>query len=308
MESIQGAYQEFGNQAQQTAQTISQGFQDFSNRAYVGASSSSEYLASNTYAAKFAFLFGVLIVFMICFHLGVGLVGYLFSAARSPYLVHGLQSGSNPLTVTQDPSQTASVVIYRSNNEDTGIEFTWSAWLLINANTTGSVEYKHIFNKGNGVYEQTGNTKGLATVNNGPGLYAFYDTGSKTQSLRFIMDVQKPSDAVTMDLPNIPIGKWFHVAYRLQNKVLDAYINGTIVQRKTIVGIPKQNFDNVYVCQNSGFPGSLSNLRYYDYALTATELQAIVYRGPNLYVSANNQSMSNYSYLSTMWYANEYKS
>ena len=34
---------------------------------------------------------------------------------------------------------------------------------------------------------------------------------------------------------------------RCENRTLDAYINGTIVKRHILTGVPRQNYGNVYV-------------------------------------------------------------
>ena len=65
---------------------------------------------------------------------------------------------------------------------------------------------------------------------------------------------------------DIPQNKWFNVAIRVQNKVLDVYMNGSIVVRHKLGGVPKQNYSKVYVAKNGGFKGNSSNLRYYNYA------------------------------------------
>jgi len=77
-----------------------------------------------------------------------------------------------------------------------------------------------------------------------------------------------------------------------------------------MVNAPKQNFNDVTVCGNSGFPGKLSDLRYYSYALNVFELNNIVMFGPNtspsdLSIDATSKT-GNYSYLSNMWYSSKY--
>ena len=40
-------------------------------------------------------------------------------------------NGNENITISQDPQKSNSVTILRSNNEDSGMEFTWSVWLYI---------------------------------------------------------------------------------------------------------------------------------------------------------------------------------
>jgi hypothetical protein len=68
--------------------------------------------------------------------------------------------------------------------------------------------------------------------------------------------------------------------------------------------VPKQNYDDVHVGKNGGFNGSLSNLRYYDYALSAFDINALVNYGPNLTPSSLDAKPNNvYDYLGLGWYS-----
>lgn len=112
----------------------------------------------------------------------------------------------------------------------------------------------------------------------------------------------------SMDISGIPVGKWFHVALRMENKIMDVYVNGMISGRFIFENVPKQNYYGVYACQNNGFSGMLSNLRYFDYALNVSEINNIILSGPNLTSSklANKNNSTNYSfYLSNLWYNNK---
>jgi hypothetical protein len=76
-------------------------------------------------------------------------------------------------------------------------------------------------------------------------------------------------------IPDIPINKWVNVIIRCQNTTLDVYINGTIARSINLVGVPKQNYGDVYIAPNGGFSGYISNLWYYNYALGINEISRI---------------------------------
>jgi hypothetical protein len=270
--------------------------------------------------AKFVFLILVLIVFLFLLNLGVILIQYFMGPKSNPYLVKGLLSGTSMQIVPQDPSNPDSLVIYRSNNKTNGIEFTWSIWLTIDNIGKQQTQVQHIFNKGsNDNYQNTNSllngsslntATGVASPNNGPGLYL----DGNANTLYFIMDVISPTNSTiqntkVIEITNIPLKKWFHCAFRLENKVLDVYINGTIVQRETFDYIPKQNYDNVNICQNGGFSGSISDLRYYAKALSAFDINKIVTYGPNTSSSSlANKPGTNYDYLGTSWFSSKWYS
>ena len=292
---------------------VSESLGQFSSKISTGVADSN-FLSSNSNIAKFVFLILVLIVFLFLLNLGVILIQYFTAPNTNPYLVKGLLSGSSAQTITQDPSDKNAKVIYRSNNKSSGIEFTWSVWLMVDTIGKEPNKVRHIFNKGTGNnYTVTNHLldssvlngyTGIAGPNNGPGLYL--DNAKNT--IYFVMDVISPTTStvqpsVVVDISNIPMQKWVHCAFRLENKVIDAYINGTIVTRQTLDNIPKQNYDSVNIGHNGGFAGSISDLRYYDHALTVFDINKIVYKGPNKSASdlASNGG-SNYDYLGSSWF------
>jgi hypothetical protein len=279
---------------------VSKSLNDFSSRNNINASN--EYLQSNSIVAKFVFLILVMIIFVILINLGMSLLSYFTRPSNSPYLIYGVLEGTTALVIPQDPSNKDSIVINRSNNQSTGIEFSWSLWLILNDNNNGG-KYQNIFNKGDSYY----GSDGISTVNNGPGLY-LQSLKNNENSLHLVMDtVDKSVPQSITHIKGLPFNKWFNVTIRLENKILDVYVNGTISNRQNIQFVPKQNYNDVNICQNGGFKGQLSNLRYFNYALSAFEINNIVMRGPRRVLSKLNQSSSNDSpyFLSNSWYTNQ---
>jgi len=277
------------------------------------------FLQTNTIIAKFVFLIIVIIGFLFLLNLGINFMNYLFAPTDNPYLVYGLQDGHKGVIIPQDPNASDFVPILRSNNEDSGIEFTWSVWLNISdiaiANNLAPIAtaagggneeyssganlkrtYQHIFNKGDRYYNVD---TGVASVNNAPGVYL----STKTNQIRIMMNtIESTPDYIDVD--NVPIKKWFHLAVRMKNTIMDVYINGVIAQRKAMTNLPKQNYEDLNICQNGGFAGNLSNLRYYRHALNVFELNSIVNYGPNMMSSDDNKNKYGDShYLSKYWYS-----
>lgn len=298
---------------------ISDSLGQFSSKISTGVSDTG-FLNSNSIIAKFVFLILVLIVFLFLLNLGVILIQYFTAPSTNPYLSKGMLSGTSAQSIPQDPANKDSQVVYRSNNKATGIEFTWSIWIMVDNVGTDSNKVKHIFHKGTDDHYADKNPlvangslvnyTGIAGPNNGPGLYM----DSAKNTLYFVMDVISPTlttvqNAQVIDVSNVPMKKWVHCAFRLQNKVMDVYINGVIVTRRTFDYIPKQNYDDVHIGKNGGFSGNISDLRYYDHALTAFEISKIVYYGPNTSASSLvTKSGSNYDYLGSSWFNSKWYS
>jgi hypothetical protein len=295
---MKDASQTVDNTISDVKNTLTNTFNEFSKQA---TDSNSQFNFSNTIIAKFAFLILVIIVFMFLINLGIFLIAYFTAPNNNPYVIKGMIDGTYGIIVPQNPKDNDSVTILRSNNESKGMEFTWSVWLYINDIGLESNKHQHIFNKGTGTYNQ--NT-GLSTVNNAPGLYL----GPGSNTLKIIMNsVSDPNDSTgILSIDNIPIRKWVNVVIRLENVMLDIYVNGTISSRSILENVPKQNYDDIYVCQNGGFSGKLSDLRYYNYALNVFEINRIVNAGPNTSTNKRSQDQialsGGYSYLSTRWF------
>jgi hypothetical protein len=298
-----------------TKQSVGSSLDTFSSKNMIDASG--EFLAANSMIAKFVFMIFVLVIFMVLFSLGSGLIAYMMSPTKTPRLVTGKRGGGRQKTITQDPRSTDSLIIYRSNNASSGIEFTWELWLRIDgirpkSNGGSTHEYDHVFHKGNLNFiagDGTVADVGVADVNNGPGLYV----RKGENSLFFLMNVVSPTGGLQLgdkglEINNVPLGKWFHVALRLQNRVLDAYVNGVIAARVTFAEVPKQNYDDVHISANGGFIGEMADLRYFDRALSVFEINSIVNRGPNLNMNDDMEGDSGeYDYLSSLWYNSIWK-
>lgn len=297
-----------GNSINELKTNVDSSVSGFSQQAEAGAGASSQFLQSNTIFAKFAFLLLAIILFVFLSALGIMLIQYFLSPSTNPYLIKGMIDGNENKVITQDPKDSNSIPIVRSNNKTTGLEFTWSLWLFINELSlptgTSATKFQHIFNKGNNNYDAI---NGIATVNNGPGMYI----SPGRNRLRIIMDSVSPTDTNVINIDNVPIRKWFHVAVRVKNTVIDTYVNGMIASRYVMNNVPKQNYNDIYFAQNGGFFGKLSNLRYYSYALNVFEINSVVSFGPNTNpakISIDTRARgSDYSYISNSWYSNKLK-
>jgi len=106
---------------------------------------------------------------------------------------------------------------------------------------------------------------------------------------------------------NIPVNKWVNVIIRVENTVLDVFINGDLAQRLPLKSVPFQNYGNVNVAINGGFNGDLSSLRYYNTALGTRAIQNIVSDGPNLTVlGSSGGTPSTMDYLSMRWFFSQW--
>jgi hypothetical protein len=204
-------------------------------------------------------------------------------------------------------------VIPFSDNERTGIEFTYSFFLYVNSATfTGDDMLATVF------------YKGYATPYPllGPGVFI----RKNTNTLRVFMNAYK-NPHTYCDVENIPVNKWFSCALVMRKNGLEVYVNGNLSKKLNFENtLPYQNFQdlllfsqNNFVVRGSttpavgenetfnvqgSFSGNLSALKYYSYALSYTELQSMVNMGPSKKVMAASQDMP--PYLADTWWTTSY--
>jgi hypothetical protein len=300
--------------------TLTKTLDDFS--ATSAADAGKEFLEANTIVAKFSFVIIVLIGFLFLMRLGMIVISYFFSPSQSPYLINGVISGSNTREIVQNP-QKENTTVFLSEDERTGLELTYSVWLYLDG-VVEDDQMKHIFSKGaidtstdfgkiNSSTKQLTSTSTSNKTYNAPGLYTFRN-GEGGNNLRIYMDSyiettltgNLNSQVQMVDISGVPINKWFNTMIRVENRVLDVYVNGVLTKRKDLETIPRQNFYSVFVCQNGGFTGYLSDLRYFNKSLNVFEINSIVNSGPNLKSSSDsnyNKVPDNLQYLSNNWYS-----
>ena len=270
----------------------SNSFNVFNTNQSVGLTTQ-EFLDSNSLVAKVSFLLLVMFLFIVLLRSTMSLMFWLFTKNSNPRLINGTVDAKQMLVFTQDPSSNASVTIPRSVNENDGIEFSYSVWIYIEDLQYLQGQYRHIFSKGNNDLQ----SNGQVFPNNAPGLYIAPNTNSLIVTMNTYNVINQE-----IEIPNIPLNKWINVILRCENTKLDVYINGTITKSEKLLGVPKQNYGNIFVALNGGFSGLISNLWYYSYALGTTEIQRLVKRGPNTKMQGNNINMKNADYLSLRWY------
>lgn len=254
---------------------------------------SSSLLNSDNTLAILGFFVIVIVVFILLLRISVSFMTHIFSPNGHVKLINGMVDGNVPRIFPQDPAVPDATTILRSSNAVQGIEFTWSVWVFIDSVKSGI--YQNIFTKGN---QQT-QDDGLNTPNNAPGLYI-------TPTYNELLVIMNTYEVINEEIliPDIPLNKWLNVIICVKNKTLDVYVNGIISQSKSLIGVPKQNYGDVFVALGGGFDGSISNLWYWNKYLSLNEIQRIAYKGPNTKEISNgvNKRGKSSDYLALQWY------
>jgi hypothetical protein len=138
----------------------------------------------------------------------------------------------SPQTFVQDPAS-GFPLLKPSQDERNGAEYSFSMFLSVQPdNFTGGTGYKHIFHKGSGAV--------FPLLS--PGIFFRADTNT----LRVYQNSNLAWDN-HVDIPNIPLKKWFHLVVMVKGRALDVYINGNLAARNKFKDIPKLNYGACYL-------------------------------------------------------------
>lgn len=214
----------------------------------------------------------------------------------------------------QNPQVVNSKLLPLSDNERSGAEFSYAFFLWVDPSSFKQEEgLLHIFHKGYPV----------AYPLLGPGVFMH----SNTNTLRVYMNSSLTWNNY-IDIENIPVKKWVHCVVMARDNCLEVYINGNLIKKLNVnSGTLYQNFGNLYLFNQRSlvlnpvqipslkderlhifgcYSGNLSNLFYFSYALSYTEIQALVAQGPSSKTVTNTQDTP--PYLQDTWWVNDYSS
>lgn len=236
------------------------------------------------------------------------------------FLVENTLPSNTARVIRQNPADRNSKMILPSDNELTGVEFTYSFFLYvepatINAQDTENI-LKQVFYKG---YSQPFPLLG-------PGVFI----KGNTNTMRVFMNSYK-NWYNYVDIENIPLQKWFHVSLVFRANNLEVYINGNMKGRIDMTDTyPYQNYQDIIIFGSTNYPpagreirsfrrspsepaerfrvgnaiiGQISRFAHYRYALSFAEIQDNVNQGPSSTVErTGNELYYNPNGLKDTWW------
>ncbi len=213
----------------------------------------------------------------------IGIVLYLirlydYNNSQIINLVKGVSDGKNMKIFDK-------INLPSSSNRPSGVEFAYSTWLKINDWTYNTSIPKYILVKGK-----------LSTSNNiisqAPSIQLTSTNTIRVSTQTYGSGITEPLLTESVELPNIPLKKWFHMLVAVTGRNIDIYINGVLAKRGQLNGIVAVNNDPLYVCPSintnnpdkpnmSGFGGLIYKLDYYAYYPSQDEIMDIVENPPH---------------------------
>lgn len=169
-----------------------------------------------------------------------------------------------------------------------GNEYNINFWMYVNDYTYRYGEMKNVMNKGEEESEDMSN----------PGIYLMPTTntlrvqiGLETLALNKCADASgsnnssqpNPEDYIDVcDVNNIPLQRWLNFNVSLTNNIVEIFMNGKLHKSCTLRGFPALNRGNLHICNDGGFNGFISNLKYSNKALSVSKIEKIYNSGPLL--------------------------
>ena len=233
------------------------------------------------------------------------------SMNRTQLLPYTYNLEDKAINIPQDPNVKGSKPVHLSDNERSGVEFSYTFYLNVSP-AAFRQEYglNHIFHKG-----FSSQFPLLA-----PGVYMRSDTNT----LRVYMNTYKTWNNY-VEVENIPVSKWVHVAIVCSENSLEVYINGNLAKKLPFDGFaPYQNFEDICCfsqrrltmkhsivpsTDENGFDvfgcmkGQLSRLNYFSYALCYAEINQLMNEGPSSKMDSSVTNTNIPPYLDDTWWA-----
>ena len=233
------------------------------------------------------------------------------SMNRTELLPHTYNIEDKAINIPQNPNVKGSKPVNLSDNERSGIEFSYTFYLNVSPSAFRQ-EYglNHIFHKGYSAQFPL-----LA-----PGVYMRSDTNT----LRVYVNTYKTWNNY-VEVENMPVGKWVHVAIVCSQNSLEVYINGNLAKKLPFDGFaPYQNYEDICCfsqrritlknsivpsTDESGFDvfgcmkGQLSRLSYFSYALCYAEIQQLMNEGPSSKMASAASTGNVPPYLDDTWWS-----
>lgn len=178
----------------------------------------------------------------------------------------GLSDQTKLLTNSVDGRKefNSNLILPESKNQDQGLTFSYTCWLLFDDFSYRYGQEKVVFIKG---------SPDSTTVC--PGL--FLDANTNT----LITKIDTFGTQEVIPVSNIPAKKWLHYAVVVDQDSVDIYINGTLKTHQSLSQLPRQNGGTVHVGVKGGFDGKIADLNYYNAFLTAQQVQSIMGTTPD---------------------------
>ena len=196
--------------------------------------------------------------------------GYRNYNTYSPYFIRDIVDATTSLKIE-------SFRIPQPMDNQYGTEYSYSFWIFMkDTNFDSSCDdsnysaFKHVFHRGSYDYS----SDHLPLLQN-TGVWLYPNTNKFHIRFNTYQNVTE-----SCDVGNIPINAWVHVTVLLIGNSVDVFINANLKKRQKLRGVPKLNYENLYISNWGGFEGYLCRFRYFNYAIQPFMVEYLFNEGP----------------------------
>jgi hypothetical protein len=187
----------------------------------------------------------VLVVYGLLSSEGIAYTNPIAPQKDKVELIGPLHSGMDSVSLTAS--------LPRSMNENEGLEFSYTAWLLVDDFSYGTSKEPTIFVRGTG----------------SPAVKLHTDSNSIIVSQKLYKGKQD------IRIRNVPAEKLLHLAITVTQTSLDVYVNGLLHTHQSLDSLPLIEEGPVNVGPGGGWKGKIGSFVYYNYALSPGEVRSI---------------------------------
>ena len=152
------------------------------------------------------------------------------------------------------------------SNKNTGQQFSLSNWIYIK-------NWNIISNKNKSIIDWDDNTTG--------GLKLYLDNSKNDLYCSFNSIYNNTNHTDSLKVSKIPLQKWLNIVIIVENRDFDMFINGKLYKSLLLSVVPNIKTRKMTLCSNNGFPGYISNIKYYNKAISQDEIISLFQKGPN---------------------------
>jgi hypothetical protein len=150
----------------------------------------------------------------------------------------------------------------------TGNSFSYSLWINIQNVAESSEWYSNVNYKKPILYRY-----GSPNIN-------YYPKDHNLQIQMTYKDKQDDVNYYNIDLTTLPMQKWVNIVIILENRNIDVFVNTVRNRSAQLPNVPFIYNRNVYMGESdNNFNGYISGVKYYNYALPETDIDAIYSAG-----------------------------
>lgn len=177
------------------------------------------------------------------------------------------QSTENPVIIGSpiDAWETRDPI--KIPNPSSGYNLSYSMWIYIRDWDYRFGKWKNIMWKGN-----------TTVPRHSPSIWLY----PLTNSIKVDTSHTGANGMTSCDVENIPLQKWVHLTYVLNNRSVDIYVNGKLERTCILEGIPVNNAnDTLTINYNNGFYGKMGKMQYFTKSLSPEEIVSLYMAGPD---------------------------